>query len=178
MDSIIFLRAFLKNWREVGSPFQTSNHAARKVCDFIDFQKAKTIVEIGPGLGNLTRELLKRLAPDSRLILFEINEDLCAHLRVEDPRVAVFNRSGFDIDSVLDKEADCVISEIPIATMSPSALAGFYSAVKRVLRAGGSCIQLQLSLISHRELKRLFRDVEVFFTFLNVPPIFIYRCSD
>jgi phosphatidylethanolamine/phosphatidyl-N-methylethanolamine N-methyltransferase len=177
MPGIDFFRAFLKNWREVGWPFQTSRIATRKICDAIDFGKARRVVEIGAGTGNVTRELLKCLHADAQLTVFEINRDLCKHLQtIEDPRLVVYNVSGFEIPEVLTEKADYVISEVPIATLSDEALNLFYSGVKGVLRDSGYCIQVQLSLMSYQKLKRLFSTVTVAFTLMNSLPLFIYRC--
>jgi phospholipid N-methyltransferase len=177
VPGIDFFRAFLKNWREVGWPFQTSRIATRKICDAIDFGTARRVVEIGAGTGNVTRELLKCLRADAHLTVFEINHDLCRHLRsIEDPRLTVYNASGFEIPGLLTEKADYVISEVPIATLSDEALNQFYRVVKGILRESGYCIQVQLSLLSYQKLKRLFGSVTVAFTLMNSLPLFIYRC--
>jgi phospholipid N-methyltransferase len=179
MDSIVFFRAFLKNRKQIGSPFQSSRHAAKKICNAIDFQTAQRIIEIGPGIGNITRELLKRLKPDAQLVVFEINEDLCRHLeRIQDRRLVIYNASGFELTDRFKGKADYVISEIPIATLSSAALSRFYRGIKAVLRGTGSCLQLQLSLLSYRKVRSLFKNVRVVFTLFNLPPLFIYCCRD
>jgi phospholipid N-methyltransferase len=179
MDSFVFFRAFLNNWKEVGSPLQSSRRAAQKICGAVDFRTARRVIEIGAGLGNVTKEILKRLAPDAQLIVFEINRDLSRHLqRIDDPRLVIHNRSGFDMAAVLKGKVDYVISEIPIATLSPASLQIFYRGIKRVLHKSGSCIQIQLSLFSYRKVRRFFKHVKVFFAFANLPPLFIYHCRD
>jgi len=173
-----FFRAFLKNWKEVGWPLQTSQTATRKICSTIDFHHARHLVEIGAGAGALTRELLKGLSADGRLIVFEINEGLCRHLRrIEDSRLTVYNASGFHVSEILDEKADVVISGVPIATLSDALLERFYWGVQQVLGDGGCCIQLQLSLLSYPKLKRLFRNVEIAVSVMNTAPLFIYRCK-
>ena len=176
---IDFFRAFLRNWKEVGWPFQTSHIATKKICSAIDFHHARRLVEIGAGTGSLTRELLKGLPDEGRLIVFEINEALCRHLRmIDDSRLTVYNASGFDMSEILvDEKADVVVSGVPIATLSEALFEQFYRAVQRVLEDGGCCIQLQLSLVSYQKLKRLFGTVDIGVTFLNPVPIFIYRCK-
>jgi phosphatidylethanolamine/phosphatidyl-N-methylethanolamine N-methyltransferase len=179
MQSIDFFRAFLKNWREVGWPLQTSQAVAKKICEAIDFDTAQRIIEVGPGPGNVTTELLKCMRPDAELIVFEINPDLCKHLRtIPDNRLIVYNVSGFEMPKMLSRKADYVVSAIPIATLSSTAFEDFYQAIKDVLREGGSCIQLQLSLWSYLKLKRLFETVTVAFTLLNPPPMFLYLCKN
>ena len=179
MHAGVFLSAFLKNWKQVGSPCQTSRRGAKKICDSIDFSTARRIVEVGSGAGSITKEILKSLRPDAQLIVFEINRDLCRCLkRIEDQRLVVYNVSGFDIASVLREKADYVISAIPIATLSNASLSSYFRGIKEVLHEKGACIQVQLSLFSYRRVKRFFKTVRVDFTLLNPLPLFIYSCRD
>jgi phospholipid N-methyltransferase len=179
MHTGVFFSAFLKNWKQVGSPVQTSRHGAKKICDSIDFTTARRIVEVGSGAGSITKEILKCLRPDAQLIVFEINRDLCQCLSViNDDRLVVYNISGFDIANVLREKADYVISAIPIATLSNASLSSYFRGIKSVLHERGACIQLQLSLFSYRRVKRFFKTVKVAFTLLNPPPLFIYSCRD
>ena len=176
---MLFFRAFWKNRKQVGSPFQSSRYAARKICDAIDFQAAHRIIEIGAGAGSITREILKFLRPDAQLIVFEINQELCKELhRIQDSRLVIHNASGFELTRFLRGKADYVISEIPVATMSPAALGTFYDGIKKTLRDTGSCFQLQLSLFSYKHIRQMFRNVRVVFTLMNLPPLFIYCCND
>jgi len=178
MAGVDFFRAFLRNWKEVGWPLETSRTATRKICSTIDLRHARRVVEIGAGTGALTRELLKGLSDDGRLVVFEINEALCRHLRrIEDSRLTVYNASGFLVSQMLSEKADVVISAVPIATQSDILIERFYRGVQRVLREGGCCIQLQLSLLSYPKLKKLFRTVDIGFTIMNTAPMFIYRCK-
>jgi phospholipid N-methyltransferase len=179
LDNMLFFRAFCKNRKQVGSPFQSSRHAARKICSTIDFKSARRIIEIGAGPGKITREILKFLRPDAQLIVFEINRDLCGQLeKIQDGRLTIHNASGFELTRLFKGKADYVISEIPIATLSPAAISSFYGGIKKALRASGLCLQLQLSLFSYGHIRQLFKNVRVAFTFLNLPPLFIYTCHD
>jgi len=179
MHARVFLSAFLKNWKQVGFPVQTSRHGARKICDAIDFSTARRIVEVGSGAGSITKEILKSLRPDAELIVFEINHELCRCLRViDDRRLTVYNISGFEMATVLEEKADYVISAIPIANLSNASLSGYYQTIKAVLHERGACIQLQLSVLSYRRVKKFFKSVRVAFTLLNPPPLFIYFCRD
>jgi phospholipid N-methyltransferase len=179
MHASTFLLAFLRNWKEVGWPLQTSPQSARKICDVIDFEQARRIVEVGSGAGSVTKEILKSLRPDAELIVFEINRELCKCLEaIGDPRLVVYNESGFQMEEFLNGKVDYVISEIPIATLSGPSLSDYYRSIKAVLCDSGSCIQVQLSLISYPRVKRFFKTVTVAFTLLNPPPLFIYCCRD
>ena len=177
MRDLIFLKGFLRNWREVGSPVPSSRHLARKICQLIDFDRAQTVVEIGAGTGVITNEILSSLQPDASLITFEVNNDFCNRLRsIDDSRLTVHNVSALQMHRVLAEKADYVVSGIPIATLSKSEFTRLCGSVNEILRPGGVFIQLQLSLVSYSRLKHVFRDVSVGFTFRNTPPAFTYRC--
>ena len=178
-DSLTFLKAFIRNWRAVGSPLQSSGHVARNICASIDFEKARTIVEIGAGLGRITREILRAMHPHARLIVFETDADLCRRLEtIVDSRLKVYNVSGLEMHAAFWGKADYVISEIPIANLSTPLQDRFYREVRTVLKRGGCYIQIQLSLWSYRRVKQYFEDVTVRFLPLNPPPVFMYCCRD
>jgi phospholipid N-methyltransferase len=177
MSDLVFLKGFLKNWREVGSPVPSSRHVARKICGLIDFDRAQTVVEIGAGTGVITHEILHSLQPDASLITFEVNSQFCDRLKsIGDSRLTVHNVSAFQMQRVLADRADYVVSGIPIATLSKSEFHRLCESVNAILRPGGVFIQLQLSLVSYGKLKRFFREVDIGFTFRNTPPAFMYCC--
>ena len=177
VSDLVFLKGFLKNWREVGSPIPSSRHVARRICKLMDFQQARTVVEIGAGTGVITQEILSSLRPDARLIVFEVNNDFCERLRrIGDPRLIVHNVSALQMQTVLAERADHVVSGIPIATLSKNAFSQLCAAVKEVLEPRGVFIQLQLSLFSYGKLKHFFQEVNIGFTWRNTPPAFMYCC--
>ena len=179
MKDLLFLKAFLKNWREVGSPVASSSHVARRICKFVDFRKARTLVEIGPGTGVITREILSSLHPDARLIVFETNKDFCNELRSSrDPRLVVHNISAFQMHTVFPAKADYVVSGIPIAMLSKGEFSHLNAEIRKILNPDGVFIQLQLAPVSYIKLKHFFKEVRVDFTFRNAPPAFMYRCRN
>ena len=177
MGNFVFLKGFLKNWRAVGSPLPSSRHVAKRICEFIDFERADVVVEIGAGTGVITREILNSLREDARLIVFEVNEDFCDQLRATgDSRLTVHNISALDMRRVMEEKAEYLVSGIPIATLSRPEFSRLCSEVQEVLDPSGVFIQLQLSLISYGRLRRFFRDVSIGFTLRNTPPAFLYFC--
>ena len=56
-------------------------------------EQAKVVVEFGPGTGIITKKILQRLAPDSHLMVFELNNGFYKELQKEllDPRVILIN---------------------------------------------------------------------------------------
>jgi len=65
------------------------------------------IVEIGPGLGDLTRKLLEK----KDVIAFEIDEDLCAHLRREFAKEIEDGRLTLICGDVLERWGQSLVEE-------------------------------------------------------------------
>ncbi len=101
-----FLSVFLQNWESVGSVTPSSTVLARHMADLVDFSQARCLVEFGPGTGVVTRELASRLAPDARLLVFEISETFVNHLRetIVDRRVHILHDSAENLEELLDLE--------------------------------------------------------------------------
>lgn len=178
MHTFLFLKEFIKNWRKVGSVAPSSPFLAEKMLAPIDFEKAKTIVELGPGSGVFTRELLKRITPDSKLIAFETNCDFCRELEnIGDSRLTIRNESAMNIEKYLgEKQADYIVSGIPLANLGNEDKKNLLATAHRVLAPGGKYIQFQYTRESQTELEDMFDEVEINFTPLNIPPAFVYSC--
>ncbi len=154
----------------------SSPFLVRKMLSKVDFDSARLVMELGPGTGPLTKEILKRLHPDGRLIVVESNETFCVMLRkIGDARLRVECVSAEELSRVLDgQKADVVVSGLPLAVIDREAVRNILGAVKEVLAPGGIFVQFQYSLASKKLLKTFFKEVSVDFTPANVPPAFVY----
>ena len=76
-----FLKTFFKERKQVGALAPSSKFLVKKMCDKIDFNNARYIVELGPGTGVFTEELLKRAHPDCRIVVIELNEKFYEFLK-------------------------------------------------------------------------------------------------
>ena len=56
----------------LGSLIPSSRFLVNDVLNQVDWDKARVIVEYGPGVGGITAEILRRMRPDARLIAIEI----------------------------------------------------------------------------------------------------------
>jgi phosphatidylethanolamine/phosphatidyl-N-methylethanolamine N-methyltransferase len=178
-----FIKEFLKKKNKVGAVAPSSKFLRKKMLKKIDFSKAKTIVELGPGTGAFTFELLDKLSPDGKLIVFETNESFFDTLRskINDSRLVLLNRSAEDLPIVLQEmninEVDYVVSSLPLAIIPETVKNNILKAVNETLSAEGYYIQFQYSLNAKKLLEKNFDDVTLDFTPINIPPAFVYRCK-
>ena len=86
-----FLRESIRNLRSTGSVAPSSRFLCRAIASKIDPEKARIVVELGPGDGVVTRFILDRLGPEAKLLIFEINEVFVEKIKsnFDDPRLAV-----------------------------------------------------------------------------------------
>jgi len=66
-----------------GQNFLTDRGIVANIADAAGLTPGLTTVEIGPGLGILTAELLARVGPEGRVIAVELDRRLAAHIREE-----------------------------------------------------------------------------------------------
>ena len=178
----VFLKAFFENPGRVGAVAQTSSFVSREVTKSINFSKAKCLVELGSGMGNMTKKILEKMSPDCVLFCFEIDKKLAARLsqNIRDPRVKIICDSAENLGNHLAKhgieKVDYIISTIPLTTLPHRTVKNILSHCFQYLNSGGHYIQIQYSLFSLRQIKYLFSSVAVSFVFLNFPPAFVYVC--
>lgn len=168
--------------RTSGTIVRSSPYLISRLLRRIDFSRARTIVQLGIGTGCITRELLKRLHPDARLISIEINEVFVRDChRIHDPRLIVRHACAGDLRALLDElgldRIDHVVSSLPLAIMDDDLVERILAVSEACLEPDGLFLQYQYSLSQRAVLERWFADVRVGFTLVNIPPAFVYECS-
>jgi phosphatidylethanolamine/phosphatidyl-N-methylethanolamine N-methyltransferase len=180
---IEFLRESLRNLRLTGSVSPSSRFLCRAVANKIDPAKAKTVVELGPGNGVITRFILDRLSPQSRLIIFEINPVFVAKIRAtfDDPRMTIIHDSaenmGQHFQALGISEVDYFISGIPFVMLPESLTESITQACRSWLREGGRFIQFHYSPLLLRLYRRAFGNISVDIVALNIPPAIVISCE-
>lgn len=66
-----------------GQNFLTDRGIVARIADAAALAPGATVIEVGPGLGILTTELLARVGPTGRVIAVELDRRLAAHIRDE-----------------------------------------------------------------------------------------------
>ncbi len=86
----------------------------QKLVDLAEIKSEETVVEIGPGTGNLTKKLLN--TPLKKLFLIEIDPEMIEHLKniIKDKRVVFINADATKFDFSLLKERNLkLIGNLP-----------------------------------------------------------------
>src|SRR4051812_34875723 len=174
-----FLRSFLDGPRRVGAVLPTSRRTVRATLDMARVAQARCVVELGAGTGPYTREIVRRLGPDARLLAFELDAALAERLAadVTDPRVQVITDSAANLDAYLDgRRPEVIVSGLPFTSLPRSAREEILDAARSALADDGVMLVLQYSPFMQRELERRFGSVRRKLSLPNVPPAVLFAC--
>ncbi|MGM0982240.1 MAG: class I SAM-dependent methyltransferase [Pseudomonadota bacterium] len=178
----LFARNFFKHPQMLGSIIPSSSFLVRRLLDGVDWQQARVVVEYGPGVGTITRELLQRMPPESTLVVIETNQDFvdCLEKSIPDPRLQVVKGSAETIQAELDRlglpAADYVLAGIPFSTMPAMTRESILMRSLEALSPRGAMLIYQFSSKVLPDLRRVFSRVECDFEPLNVLPARLYYC--
>ena len=179
----LFARGFLRHPNMVGWFLPSSPFLVEEVLKQIDWERARLLVEYGPGVGAFTKRVLERMRPEAKLIALEINPEFCRFLdrSLQDPRLHLVQASASDVDGVLQRldagQADYIISGIPFKTMPPILRDTIVRKTHSVLRPNGRFLVYQFSDAVLPYLERVFRRVSRDFELLNIIPARLYYCA-
>lgn len=180
-----FLIEYLKSPRTIGAVAPSSKKLAEKMAGDIDFEKAKCIVEYGPGTGVFTERLMSKIRKHTLLLLIEFNEDFCKQLEEkysEYTNVIVINDSAENIDKYLKKygvkEVDYVVSGLPFASLPKSVSNQILKKTREILKQNGMFITFQYTLLKKGYISSYFQDISLERVMLNIPPAYVLKCQN
>ncbi len=180
---VLFARNFIKHPKMLGSIVPSSRFLVSEVLDRVDWTRAKVVVEYGPGVGNFTAEILRRMRPDATLIAIEMNGDFVRFIRshLTDPRLRVVEGSAADIQRILGEmgfeRANYIVSGIPFSTMPDVVRDAVLRASRAALAPDGAFLVYQFSSRVLPDLERIFGSVERRFEPLNILPAQLFFCG-
>lgn len=179
----LFAANFVKHPVMLGSVIPSSRFLIERLLRQVDFDRARVLVEYGPGVGTFTREILARMRQDAVLVVLETNPDFVRFLRqtVRDPRLRLVHGSAADVEAALAREgyatADYAISGIPFSTLPPAVREAVLTATRRILGTTGVFLVYQFSPKVQTHLRRFFQRVQRSFEPLNVLPAQVFYCT-
>src|SRR5271166_3801524 len=82
-DCRVFFQEFRRNFHSTGAVLPSGERVSLAMTHFVNHRtddRPKRILEVGPGTGAVTRQIIRRMHPADRLDLVEINENFVARL--------------------------------------------------------------------------------------------------
>lgn len=182
-QALVFARNFFKNPKMLGSLIPSSRFLIKQLLRDVKWNDVRVFVEYGPGVGTISGEIVKRMRPDAKLIVFEINDDFVRVMKnrfQHDPRVHVLHRSAAEVQDALRElgleKADCAIAGIPFSIMKEGDRQAVLQNTHAALRTGGSFLVYQFSSRVRADLEKIFGPVHQGFEPLNILPARLFHC--
>ncbi|WP_242144262.1 MULTISPECIES: class I SAM-dependent methyltransferase [unclassified Bacillus cereus group] len=183
MKFITFLTEFVKHPKNVGAIAPSSNRLAKKMVGTINFEEAKYILELGPGTGAFTKEIIKRKKEHTIFILIEINEVFYENLQKQfknDSNVFVIHGSAENIKKYIKElqieKVDYILSGLPFTSLPIDVSSRILSSVMESLREDGEFITFQYSLAKKAFIQHFFQEISFKKVWLNLPPAHVFNC--
>jgi phospholipid N-methyltransferase len=179
---VLFSRNFIKHPRMLGSLIPSSRFLVNRLLDQVDWARADTIVEYGPGVGTFTGEILRRLKPGGAVVAIDTNRDFARYLSrtLRDDRLHVVEGSAAEAQDSLRERglgpADYVISGIPYSTMDPGLRERILRTTREVLQPDGSFLVYQFTRAVLPHLRQVFPHVDQEFEPRNIMPARLFYC--
>jgi len=183
VEMLLFAGNFLRHPHMLGSIIPSSRFLVDQVLEPIDWERARIIVEYGPGVGTITGEILRRMHRDAHLVAIETNSAFVRFLTrsLPDARLHVVHDSAAQVQSVLQRLglplASYIISGIPLGSMPEPVRADIVAKSRAALAPGGAFLVYQFTSRVLPVLQRTFSDVRRSFERRNLPPAQLFVCA-
>jgi phospholipid N-methyltransferase len=183
--SALFLKRFLRSPFQVASVVPSSRTLIKRVSGKMDHSAPRVIAEYGPGEGCHTREIVRRMHPESRLFLFELDGELCGHLRrqfANDTRISVHHADCATLPQVLaqsgQNHCDYVVSGIPFSILEKEKKREILNNTHAVLRPEPHSAFIIYQVTNELRTKGHcdhFAHAESEYCLINIPPMFVTK---
>ena len=197
-EYVAFLREACRSLSSTAAVVPSSRFLTSALVRPANLGRAQVVVELGPGTGAVTIEILRRLPANGRLYAIELNRVFARRLRdrFHDPRLILINRNANELLSVIPRHdvgrVSAVISSLGLTSMEPRLRNSIVLQASNCLVQDGIMMQYQyvggfedISITlemrvrrfrGRQFLRRYFRKVSSSTVFLNLPPAFVFEC--
>lgn len=178
-DYIAFYKELARCFPQIGMILPSSRALARSMVEPLrGIKKLVSILEVGPGTGPITREILRAMGPQDTFLICEINPRFMARLKRSLQRNRDFQRHSSRVSflegpvqelspSVNADRFDVIISSLPFYNFHPDTVDEIFQLFEYILKPGGRLTFIEYlvtrqigSLFSSREHRERVRAVE------------------
>jgi phosphatidylethanolamine/phosphatidyl-N-methylethanolamine N-methyltransferase len=187
-DHRLFLSHFRKNPRTVGAIAPSSQRLARAMLDGLSFPLGVRVVELGPGTGAVTGEIVRRLPAHATCIAIDIDPVFSARIGERWPKIeSICDRAERLVEILRARAAlpiDHIISGLPFASLPHATTRNIVDAIAESLRDGGTFTTFQYvhayalhSAVAVRRLlaQKMNSSPTRAFVLGNLPPALVFR---
>lgn len=187
--SLRFLKAFLRSPGSVGALWPSSPALARAMVRASAIDKAGNVLELGPGTGAFTAEILSSLPHGANFSALELDPDLARAMAKKFPQAKVIEGCATRLGEHLATEnvaaPDAILSGLPWAAFDERLQTDILVQIRSVLSDNGVFStfayygphRLKSGRSFRRNLEKNFEKIQISPVVIrNFPPAFIYTC--
>jgi phosphatidylethanolamine/phosphatidyl-N-methylethanolamine N-methyltransferase len=181
-EEIRFFKGMMQGPKTVGAIVPTSSVTAKRMASVIDVKSGLPVLELGPGTGVITKQILARGVPADKIVSVEYSEDFYRRLVEDYVGVNFIHGDAFDLQNILggftDQTFDCVISAVPMLSFPMEARIQLLEDLLSRIPEGRPVVQITYGPVSPIIAKPDRYHIEHFdFVVRNIPPaqLWIYR---
>jgi phosphatidylethanolamine/phosphatidyl-N-methylethanolamine N-methyltransferase len=157
-ETRLFLGQYARHWRATGAVSPSGRPLARAMADAAgDLGDRPTVVELGPGTGVFTRELVRRF-PAGRVVAVEVNPAFADRVERTVPAATVVRGCASELPAhlaaigVAPSDVAAVVSGLPVLTLPADLTRRVFAAVAAVLPPGRRYVQFTYSARAWRAI--------------------------
>lgn len=173
-----FLMEMARNPLQVGAIWPSSQALARAMAQWLPDDSQHPILELGPGTGIVTEELLAAGLPEERLVAVEKSPALARALQTRFPKARILLGDALEIQELLEgQKVGAVFSGLPLKVFKPNQVLRLADQIQRCLIPEAPWVQFSYQLVSRREPAPSFRSTASQVVWRNFPPakVSVYR---
>jgi phosphatidylethanolamine/phosphatidyl-N-methylethanolamine N-methyltransferase len=184
---IEFVKAAVRNPREVSTIFPTSRSLANSLLNHADLPSMNSVVELGAGTGAITRHLVPRLSSPANYLGVELDPLLVDFMKKEFAGLRFETGLAENLAKcVPDSSVDVVVSSLPWTILPIDTQKRTIAAIVQARKPGGifvtyiciNAIWYPQARAFKRQLKTSFRVVErSSLEWRNIPPAYVFKST-
>ena len=141
MTKQLFLKRFLANPGIVGALLPSSPALCREITSHINIESAEAVVELGPGTGVITDEILSRINPQTKFVAIELDNKMYENLHRNRPNLNIVNDSAANLPEIMKnakiQHLNAIVSGLPWAAFPEKLQLAILNAIIDSLSDGG-----------------------------------------
>lgn len=181
-EEIRFFKGMMQGPKTVGAIVPTSSVTAKRMASVIDVKSGLPVLELGPGTGVITKQILARGVAAEKIVSVEYSEDFYRRLVEDYAGVNFIHGDAFDLKNSLgafaDHIFDCVISAVPMLSFPMEARIQLLEDLLSRIPEGRPVVQITYGPVSPVIARPERYHIQHFdFVVRNIPPaqLWIYR---
>lgn len=156
---------------QIGAIWPSSPALGRVMARWLPEGSSAPVLELGPGTGIVTAELIAAGLPEERLVAVEKSAVLADYLAARYPASRIIAGDALELDQLFAGERfGAVISSLPLKVFGPGQVGILASQITELLLPGAPWVQFSYQIANGRAPDKSFRSIDSSIVWSNFPP--------